>query len=61
MRRPLPWETRPTMKGEGGPQSQDWNMRDGTRPPAKDPWQLDKGLELTGPEERGGGVVLGGG
>lgn len=28
-------------------------------PPAKDPWQLDKGLELTGPEERGGGVVLG--
>ena len=55
MRRQLPWETRPKIKGEGGPQSQDWNVRDGTRPPAKDPWQLDKGLELTGPEERGGG------
>lgn len=32
LRRPLPWETRPTIKDEGGMQSLDWNMRDRTRP-----------------------------
>lgn len=41
------WDYRPTMKGEERPQSQDWSLRDGTRPPAEDPGQRDKGLELT--------------
>lgn len=31
----LPWETRPTIKGEGGPQSQDWNQLDGRKPQQK--------------------------
>lgn len=52
---PLPWETRPTIKSEGGTQSQDWSvggMGRGTppltpHPSRREPWQPDRGLELT--------------
>lgn len=42
--RPVPWETRPTIKGEGGTQSQDWSARDGMRPSAEDPGPPRQGL-----------------